>query len=47
MLESVVGRLDVTSGWPYMASKGLISRGCQGRARVQRGAKGDSLTQSS
>jgi hypothetical protein len=44
MLEDVVRRPDVNSGWPYMVSKRLISRGFQGRARVQRGAKGNSLT---
>jgi hypothetical protein len=34
MLKGIVGRHNVTSGHPYMASKGLISRGFQGRAQV-------------
>jgi hypothetical protein len=34
MLEGVAGRSGVTSGRPYMASKGLIGRGFGGRALV-------------
>jgi hypothetical protein len=34
MLEGVLGRPGVTSGQPYTASKGLISRGFRGRAQV-------------
>jgi hypothetical protein len=46
MLEGVVGRPSDTRGWPYMASKGLISRGFQRRTQERRRAIGNSLIHS-
>jgi hypothetical protein len=43
MLEGVVGRPGVTREWPYMASKGIISRCFWARARIWRRAKGNNL----